>query len=69
MSVQLNNLTVVQAHIKFNFGPRFKSPPVGAPRFKPMSERAREMEIEQSVADMRYFTDKEGLKIENYPVI
>ena len=58
-----------QAHVKFNFGPRFKYAPTGAPRFKPMAERARELEIEQSVADMSYFTDKGGLKIENYPVI
>lgn len=57
-----------QAHIKFNFGPRFKHPPVGAPKFRPMCERARELEVEQSMADMRFFSDKEGLKIDNYVI-
>ena len=54
------------AHIKFNFGPRFKHPPTGLTKFRPMCERARELEIEQSVADMRYFSDKDGFKIEDY---
>jgi len=57
-----------QVHAKFNFGPRFKHVPQGAPKFQPMCERARELEVEQSLADMRFFTEKEGLKIDNYPV-
>jgi len=57
-----------QVHAKFNFGPRFKCPPVGAPKFQPMCDRARELEVEQTMADMRFFTEKEGLKIENYSV-
>jgi Set1/Ash2 histone methyltransferase complex subunit ASH2 len=55
-----------QAHIKFNFGPRFKFPPQGAPKFKAMSERVRELEVEQTMSDMRFFSDKEGLKIDSY---
>ena len=31
-----------------------------------MCERARELEIEQSVSDMRFFSDKEGFKIDDY---
>jgi len=54
------------AHVKFNFGPRFKFPPLSHIKYKPMCDRARELEIEQSVADMRYFSDKEGFKIDDY---
>jgi Set1/Ash2 histone methyltransferase complex subunit ASH2 len=56
------------AHVKFNFGPRFKSPPQEvAVKFKPLCDRAKELEIEQAVADMRFFSENEGkLRIDNY---
>merc|ERR1712098_59749 len=55
-------------HVKFNFGPRFKAPPQDAKvKFKPVSDRAKELEIEQAVADMRFFTEHEGkLRIDSY---
>lgn len=56
------------AHVKMNFGPRFKAPPQGVTvNFKPMCDRARELEVEQAVADMRFFTEQEGkLRIDSY---
>ena len=54
-----------QVHVKFNFGPRFKAPPGGAVKFRPMSERARELEIEQAMADMRFFSEQTNLKIDD----
>jgi len=56
------------AHVKFNFGPRFKAPPQDVNvKFKPVSERAKELEIEQAVADMRFFSENEGkLRIDSY---
>ena len=55
------------AHVKFNFGPRFKFAPVGAGSFKPLCERARDMEVEQAMADMRFFSEREGaLRIDDY---
>lgn len=47
------------ARVKLNFGPKFRHPPKGF-KYKPMSARAEQMAIEQSMADMRFFTEKEG---------
>jgi len=55
-----------QVHVKFNFGPRFKYPPVKIPSFKPMTDRAREQEVEQAMADMRFFTETTNLKIDDF---
>jgi len=53
--------------LKMNFGPKFRHPPKGVAGFKPMSERARDMEVEQTVADMRFFSQMDGrLTIDNY---
>lgn len=55
------------AHLKFNFGPRFKFAPLGAGTFRPMCERARDLEVEQAMADMRFFSEREGaLRIDDY---
>jgi len=55
------------AHVKFNHGERFRYPPQGAAGYKPVAERSRELEVEQAVADMRFFTAQEGrLNIDNY---
>ena len=58
--------TYKQAKVKANFGPKFRYPP---PReayskpenlWKPMSARAEEAAVEQSLADMKFFTEYEG---------
>jgi len=56
------------AHVKFNFGPKFKCKPQGVNvPFKPICERAKELEVEQTVSDMRFFTEQDGkLRIDNY---
>ena len=56
------------ATVKFNFGPRFKfaPPAAGMGSFRPMCERARDMEVEQAVADMRFFSENSALKIDDY---
>ena len=56
------------AHIKYNFGPKFKFRPEGINvSYKPISDRVKELEVEQTMADMLYFTDHEGkLRIDNY---
>lgn len=56
------------AHIKYNFGPKFKFRPEGAAAgYKPLCDRVKELEVEQTMADMLYFTDHEGkLRIDNY---
>ena len=54
------------AHVKFNFGPRFKFVPSGAGSYKPMCERARDLEVEQAMADMRFFSENSALKIDDY---
>ena len=49
-----------------NFGPKFRFPPKGF-KYKPMSARAEQVAIEQSMADMRFFTEMEGkLSLTNY---
>ena len=57
-------------HIKAFFGPRFRNAPtpsVAGCSYRPVSERSRELEVEQAVADMRFFTEKEGtLRIDGY---
>jgi len=56
------------AHVKLNFGPKFKFKPEGlSVGYKPISERTKELEVEQVVADMKFFTEQEGkLRIDNY---
>jgi len=63
------------AHVKMNHGPRFKCPPQGLPSaaaghaggYKPMCDRAKDLEVEQAMADMRFFTAQDGrLNIDNY---
>jgi len=54
------------AKVKVNFGPKFRFPPKGF-KYKPMSARAEQVAIEQSVADMQFFTTREGnLSLTNY---
>ena len=54
------------AHVKFNFGPKFKHKPEGL-IIKPICDRVKELEVEQTMSDMLYFTDHEGkLRIDNY---
>lgn len=48
------------AKVKANFGPKFKFPPKGVPGVRPFSARAETMAVEQSLADMRFFAEKEG---------
>eukprot|EP00095_Tigriopus_kingsejongensis_P010432 maker-scaffold294_size218657-snap-gene-0.20 protein:Tk10432 transcript:maker-scaffold294_size218657-snap-gene-0.20-mRNA-1 annotation:"hypothetical protein SINV_13294" len=47
------------AKVKANFGPKFRFPPKGV-QCRPMSARAEEMAVEQSLADMRFFAEKDG---------
>jgi len=56
------------AHVKYNFGPKFKFRPEGVSvGYKPICDRVKELEVEQTVSDMLYFTDHEGkLRIDNY---
>lgn len=56
--------------LKLNFGPKFRYPPSkgGAyKQYRPMSARADQAAIEQSLADMRFFTEREGkLSLNDY---
>jgi len=53
--------------VKINFGPKFRHSPKETSGFKPMSERAKDMEVEQTMADMRFFSQMDGrLTLENY---
>jgi len=45
--------------VRVNFGPTFANPPTDV-EFRPMCERAQDLLIEQSVADMVFFTENEG---------
>lgn len=58
------------AHVKCNFGPKFKyKPEIQDTRitYRPISDRVKELEVEQTMADMQFFTEHEGkLKIDNY---
>ncbi len=45
--------------MKAYFGPKFKYPPKGY-KYKPMCARADQVAIEQSMADIAFFTEKEG---------
>lgn len=54
------------AKVKVNFGPKFSFPPKSV-NYRPMSDRAEEAAIEQSVADMRFFAETEGkLNLQHY---
>ena len=58
--------TYKHAKVRFNFGPKFRHPPKTI-KFRPMSARAEEAAIDQTVADMRFFTENEGkLRLDNY---
>ena len=58
--------TYKHAKVRFNFGPKFRHPPKNV-KFRPMSARAEEAAIDQTVADMRFFTENEGkLRLDNY---
>ena len=55
------------AKIKLNFGPKFRFSPKGGHKYKPMSARADLAAVEQSMSDMRFFTENEGkLRLDNY---
>jgi Set1/Ash2 histone methyltransferase complex subunit ASH2 len=59
--------TYKNAKVKLNFGPKFKFLPKTAEDFRPMSMRAEEMAVEQTLADMKFFTENEGkLRLDNY---
>jgi len=59
--------TYRNAKVKCNFGPRFKYPPPKSLKIRPMCHRAEEMAIEQSLADMKFFTENDGkLTLNNY---
>ena len=58
--------TYKHAKVRFNFGPKFRHPPKNV-KLRPMSARAEEASIDQTVADMRFFTEKQGkLRLDNY---
>lgn len=59
--------TYKNAKVKLNFGPRFKCPPPKDLKCKAMSVRADEVAVEQTLADLKFFTENEGkLKLDNY---
>ena len=59
--------TYKHAKVKLTFGPKFKFPPKNVEDFRPMSRRAEEMAVEQTLADMKFFTENEGkLRLDNY---
>ena len=59
--------TFKNAKVKLNFGPRFKFPPPRNLKVRPMCHRAEEVVIEQSLSDMRFFTENDGkLALNNY---
>ena len=58
--------TYKHAKVRFNFGPKFRHPPKNV-KYRPMSARAEESAVDQTVADMRFFTENEGkLRLDNY---
>ena len=53
--------------MKLNFGPKFKYAPPKHLELKPLSERAKEVAVEQCLADMKFFTENDGrLRLDNY---
>ena len=59
--------TYKHAKVKLNFGPRFKFAPPKDLKWKPMSARAEEAAIEQTLSDMKFFTEYDGkLRLDNY---
>lgn len=57
------------ATVSVNFGPNFQYPPTDAPDYKPMSERLVGAAVEQTMADMLYLVENDGLvdrMIKNY---
>ena len=59
--------TYKNAKVKANFGPKFKYPPPKDLKWKPMTARAEEFAIEQTLADMKFFTEYDGqLRLDNY---
>ena len=52
--------TYKHAKVKVNFGPKFRCPPPRDFKWKAMSARAEEAAVEQSLADMKFFTEYEG---------
>lgn len=59
--------TYKNAKIKANFGPKFKCPPPKDYKWKPLSARAEEAAVEQTLADLKFFTEYDGkLRLDNY---
>ena len=60
--------TYKHAKVKVNFGPKFKYPATRDLKWKPMSARAEEAAVEQSLSDMKFFTEYGGrLTLRDYP--
>ena len=58
--------TYKHAKVRFNFGPKFRYPPKNV-KLSPMSARAEDAAIDQTVADMRFFAENEGkIRLDNY---
>lgn len=58
--------TYKHSKVRLNFGPKFRFPPKNV-EFKAMSKRAEEMAVEQTLADMKFFTESEGkLSLDKY---
>ena len=58
--------TYRNAKVRCNFGPKFRFPPKNFD-FRPMSKRADDMAIEQTLSDMKFFTENEGtLRLDNF---
>ena len=54
------------AKVKVNFGPKFSFPPKDL-KFRPMSDRAEELAVEQAMSDMRFFAENESnLTLDSY---
>ena len=61
--------TYKHARVKVNFGPKFRCPPPKDLKWRPVSARSQEVAIEQTLADMKFFTEHEGrLRLDNYIV-
>ena len=59
--------TYKNAKVRMNFGPRFKFPPPKDLKARPMCVRAEEVAVEQSLSDMKFFTENDGkLRLDNY---
>ena len=60
--------TYKNAKVKLNFGLRkFNFPPPKDLQWKPMCKRAEEAAVEQTLADMKFFTENDGkLRLDNY---